>query len=429
MRKGEEEIYDNSYEKEIEYFNESHFLGLNDIKCGDVLFFTLNVFNNDSKNSNFRSLARIIKSMFVSCISVTRYNDCQIGFLYSNAYGNRKDFEDWFCKVYDLASSRIIIMSGKRLRVRWFYDWANIMQWYTIFRKVFVPTEAFYYSSILYKYYSDYLDIIHQVVKNKVKLMVTLCDAHSIDSMVTQYCNNHGIKTATLEHGFMTASPVLSLSKSDYFLGYGQCILENALSVGMNEKKFIKVGMPQLIGTVIPKELIINSDKIIGIVCNGSSFSDEDVEMMKIAIEFADKHKYKIYVKLHPGSDIKEYPGELVEYIDKIYSTDISAIEFARLVQFSIISSSSLFIEYLLHMYPVLHYPSKIGTYNKEKWCEVNNSTELSEKIGYILNNSIEYYKIAYDALKYYTECEDVDSKYKCFFDKFINNSRENTNG
>ena len=415
-----EDFQKNFFKDEIDYLNHCDFAGLKDIMCGDAMFYTLNMATKNSKGSVLTSLGRILKSFLLSDIDVCTKGQCEIGFLFSNAYGNRNDYMPWFKNVYSLCSSRVVIKRGEKIRVQSPHTLLYFIQWFNLFEKCFEKKDAFYYSSILFKYYSNYLDIIRIVNRYHLKLMVTLCDVHSIDSMVTQYCNKNGIPTATLEHGFMIASPALSLSKSDFFLGYGQCVLESALSVGMKESKFIKVGMPQLIGFDVPSKMVINGNKIIGVICNGGKLIDEDIEMLKSSIEFSQRTGYKVIAKLHPGSSVADYPEDLMSTIEKVYITEIDALDFAELAQFSIISSSSVFLEYLFHMYPVFHYPSGIGVFNRETWCEVNNADEIENKVFYYLDKKEEYHENAKRTLQYYTEYEDVAGNYDKFLKSFL---------
>ncbi len=403
-------------EDKIVFLNAQTFRGLENIKCGSAFYYVI----NDWKiNCNIlKSCARIFRSAFINRMKIIGKGQ-HIGFLFSNTYTSRSDYRKWFTGISDLVEDKFIICKGQNLSFMGLKYILYMPQWFKIFSKLYSAKEAFYYTSVLYTAFCDYKNIINIIMQKEIKLLVTFCDLHSVDSLITQYCNLHTIPTATLEHGIYLGGPNFYFSYSDYFLGYGEFVYRQALLSNVSEKKFIKVGMPQLISEEIPKELSQNENCIIGIIFNGSNLTEEDERMTKVVMEYAQKCGYEIYIKLHPASSKSNYKRMEWDRIKKIYSSEISVVEFGRLVEFTVISASTVFIEYCVHLLPVFLYKSQSRVFDNETWCKFTTSKELEDLVTCYRSDKDSYQRKMDDRRRYFTEIDDISNKYYDFFKEY----------
>lgn len=403
-----------------EKLNKQSFYGLKSIRLGDALFYTL-MSSKDYAGSGWRSLARIAKYSLLNILHVDRQGDGRrIVFLYSNSYRGRMDYMSWFRKVYVKAENRLVFTGGKSFSLGRLRYLTYIFLWLPKFLKIGKFKEALYLVSVLYIYYGDYRQICRILERESVSLLVSLCDVHGIDSLVTQYCKMQGIPTATLEHGYMATKAHFTLPHSDYFLGFGECMRQFALSYGMSDKRFLKVGMPQLLGVELPRKSQLRHEHKLGVICNGGRLIPEDEAMIRIAIEFGQQRSYKVYVKLHPGTGKEFYQSTLLKVVDKVYMSELTAMAFAQGMDFTLVSGSGMFIEYAVRRMPAFLYPSAVDVmYANVTFNKIGSTKELVTGVDRLYADPESFIQQELEVGRYYTEYEDVDGNYQRFLDRF----------
>lgn len=403
----------------VECLNNENFKGFTSIKCGTALFVSLALEDRLHK-SYLRSTVRTLFSCLFTKIRVSKDDTNKSKFIFLCSNRTRRDYRAWMLKVADLVKNKTVFFPGFKFRVSNILNLPIFFSWFKIFRKYYNCNLSYYYTSILFSVYCDFQFIKKHILSSDIKLFVSYFDVAVLESVVTQYCNLKAIPSATLQHGFMIAGPVLSLSRSDFFLAYGQHTAEQAILSGRKPGTIVNVGMPQLIGSSVRKQATVNKNKIIGVILNGNPLYEDDYNLLNMALNFANKNNYKIYVKLHPGTLIDKYPDFDWKNVTKIYATEISALEFGTLIEFALVSASTVFIEYALNLVPVFLCPSCKSFFARETWCKVNNEYELQLAVEALYKNPDGYFQNMIRSRQYYSETENIEANYLKFFKKYI---------
>lgn len=260
----------------------------------------------------------------------------------------------------------------------------------------------------------------------KYSFVVVYYDASPDENFVVQLYKNKGVCTATLQHGiFAKKSTIktitdtafeLSSSISDYYLAWNKYTYDEAIKVGMDSSKIKILGMPKYIDLEEPKSVLGQDNKIFGVILNNSAFDLHNKKLIEIANSFAETYGYSFWVRYHPQMKGNEYNNMFSRFCLGTADNKESIAEFASKISFSIISSSSVFVDLLILKHRAFRLcVNEDDTYSSVKQNSFNNLSEL-----YMLVNS------AYDesAFKYLCNSYDTFNNYRSFFDDLLNNTR-----
>lgn len=400
-------------EKLVYKLNNIKFDNLEDIDIGNCLYFPLMWY----KKSKFSILKRLLRIFYdLIFVDYKVIGDGKNILFYSKEYNSRKDYRDIFFKVSSAIEDNKIIIPNKKFQLKNIYLLKRIFKWYKQLKNlkdIDISLKMYILYNIIFCYVN--LQCMKRELNNETKNIIVLCDFHSVDSIVVQYCNSIGIKTYTLQHGIHEKGPKYNeLSYSQKFLGYGKQTKELALESGMQEDKFISVGMPQLINEKIPDKINLKNIQKIGIIFSGGKFYDEDIEMFQYAIKFARKNGYKIIIKLHPAHEDK-YKINFYDYkeVEKVYAQDITVDELKKEIDFCLIDISTVFIEYTVGLFPCMLYKSRLNIYkNETDWCKFDNEIDIENFYNNLKNNPITIENKIKELRGYYTEIDNVAEKY-----------------
>ena len=343
-----------------EKFNKTHFEGLEDILCGDAMYYV--EYQNKGVKVLLQSYIRILVSVCTCKCLVENDEKGEILFIYSNAYRNRKDLRRWFDEICDFCEHKVVVTPGKYVfTLRNLKRIRSISTWFRSTKKMGMEKgERIYYISRLLSVASDAWCIQDYIKKNnlKIKLFVSTCDVHAVDSIMTQYFNLKKITTASLQHGVISRKNnewTITGSKSKYYLIYGEFTKQQAIKAGVSEEKLISVGMPQHTKKKFAERMQKCQTDEFGLILDG--IVESDIKKIKLADDFAKKNNITYKVKLHPGSGKESY-GEILnsDSITDVFTNEINVDQFSEMIDFALLGWSVVFMEYTLKLLPVFVY-------------------------------------------------------------------------
>lgn len=260
----------------------------------------------------------------------------------------------------------------------------------------------------------------------KYNLFVSFYDSTLFDAYLTEVFKFYGVPTATLQHGAFSAwrenemihsGVELRSFHSDYFLCWNRFTFDEAIKSGIPESDIAIVGIIGYVGERWRK-CLVPRNKIFGVVLGHPSFHEENLALIRAANILAKSIGYKYYLKLHPNYAEDAFSA----YVDKRFylgnkPKGISMLEYADSVEFSIVGSSSVFIELVYIQHDVIRYSDNSV---HDKFRDIH-SGKLFSKVEdivdvYLKNAGKDYSKELFEVL---CTVQDVDGAYKNFFAKF----------
>lgn len=260
---------------------------------------------------------------------------------------------------------------------------------------------------------------------DQYQLVVTFYDAEFFQGYFSEIARLNGIKTATLQHGQFTAyrektfensGVELRCFKSDYFLCWNQMTIDEGIKEGIPKGKFIKVGILGYIGDAY-QECTKPNNNTFGVVLGHPMFEEENLALIEAANILARAKGIKYYLKLHPNY----IDTHFLKYIDSTYyigniAKGIPMLEYANMVDFSIVGSSSVLAELVYIQHDVIRYSS--GNI-KDKYRDIHLGryfTNPQEIIDVFSSSKETDSKELFD---YICSVKDVTASYKSFLMPF----------
>lgn len=395
------------------------FYSLEDIKIGTAFY--LDIYDLNSNNV-LKNILKIIKECMITKYRLSAYTENSLLFFFSSEYGFRKEHKNSFDLVASIFQNKTVceynnleVAFGLRYLIYsfiWIYQMRK--RGLSLKEKTYIIPRLIEATKLINKF---------KKYNYHFSGLIDFCDAHPVDSILVQYFNNKNLITATLQHGSYSSlyPDVLLASNSQFLLCYGNFTVNECLKVGMNKKKLIPLGMPQLINKEIKKEVNLNDSKIIGLIFDGYTLIKNDIKMLSIIDEYASKYGYKIRIKLHPGTGKDEYCFQNYKNIDNIHYDDISLKKFIDISNFIVCSISTVFIECLIEMKPVyLFKHPQMDVYYNVQWCKFQTLLELEKIVNYYSKDLTELKNKMLSTREYFTITTKVSEKYKSFFDEII---------
>ncbi|WP_336280247.1 hypothetical protein [Cronobacter dublinensis] len=210
------------------------------------------------------------------------------------------------------------------------------------------------------------------------KSIVTFCDAHPEDNLISQALKKNDCTTYTLQHGYYTYSPgtinqeVYENFISDYMLCWGASSVTNLIGCGISASRLIPFGYFK------KTQLCYQSGDAVFILLNGRHNSQTNNALLDLARRIIKDTGMRVYIKKHPD-DINTYPGsEDIVFVDTLYDG-------TRHARLAIISESGVFVDFYMAGFPYLILKSD-GL--KKEFSSLPNAFSSDEIIDYIKCNS-----------------------------------------
>lgn len=202
---------------------------------------------------------------------------------------------------------------------------------------------------------------------DKYSLSIVYFDTLPRDGYLSELFKYLGKKTATLQHGQFVAyrskeeihcAVELRSSNSDVFLCWNQMTYDEAIKAGLKHEHLKIVGILPYINAK-RMDILSPNNHMFGVVLGHPSYEDENLELIKAANLLANTIGFDYQLKLHPNYD-EHYFDDKVDknYFKGIVRIGIDMSDYAALFEFSIIGSTSVFVELVFIKHPMLRYSS-----------------------------------------------------------------------
>ena len=403
-----------------------HYSGLEEIDIGQVLFTTVVSASLKSETYNNRVLPIVSKGKYIIrlCwkivtlrfrIEINGNGKQKIAFLFSNDYGARSDHLKRFHYVTDLIDNSIIFEPGKlKISLKYWKILFYLPQWYRNLMQVFEDNNQSEQCLIVlleaYKYSKAIIDEI--ALHSGVNHISVFSDMHPTDNMVIQKCKKIGISTSTMQHGMFSDASVLN-SYSDYFLGWGQQIEDCFNEAGIC-KNIVQTGFIKLIQEKASESIISNKTGRILVIF---STPKEDADVLKIAKRFSKRRGYKLWIKFHPGYIYKDMQCD--EIIERTINTELSVDELTEYTDFALMGNTTVYVEYLLKLFPCFHYKTENSPFNKISFGLFEDEVDLEKEVDLFFKDKTYMEKQMKIIREYFTKTDHIEKNYKEFYSRF----------
>ena len=399
----------------------------------DLMFKRLSMINEcHIEDKLYRApLSLIRRALFPELVKFELHKEKGAKILFYQADPSRKSNEINFLKAVKTINSYdfIIERHGKK---RFFYEGFIILS-------VLVPVWIYQLRSRglnLIEKYQIVKDLIglypiqkyfRQIDFYKYSLLVCYHDCVQHECLLNLMFKDKGITTSTLQHGqfnawrentYINCGLELSCSPSDYFLCWNKFTQDEAIKCGWIKERTPIVGVISNIGRGRVK-CIKSNNGVFGVVLSHPSWHQDNLDMIRAANLLASHENLRYYLKLHPNYEEKDFE----DCVDENFclgnvKKGIDLLEYANMVDFSVVGSSSVFAELVYFYHDIIRYSSQLAS---DKYRDISIGNVFYTPDGIVES----YHNItgkAKDALfKYLCETNNAERRYKEFFKKYDN--------
>jgi hypothetical protein len=413
-----------------EQLNNINFKGLDKINLGDAII--IDLYQPLLIRFSYKNLMSIFIKLISSTINYQIIDKSKSSkapmFFYSQCHRSRQDYWISFENLGALFCNKIIIRgceSARRLNL------SNlVMLWYLPiwFVQLSVLDCGFFLKLKLLRYLQEAFDwtryIKHNFCSFEVSSLVVLFDARFHENILVQIFRESHIPTATLQHGHFISDDLDTIFAvpfngfiSDKFFVWGEYTKQEALKAGIAETAIRVVGNPKYIGMNPKKWKKFNELRFVGVVLEGGgkSSSSANIELLDIAIAFAEQFTCKIIVKPHPVSDLTYFQDQLKNpCIERVCKKNESVIDFGDSIDIAFAMGSSVYAELLNLGICVFRFLPKFykDRYARIKWGAFSNLDELIELIQKRKIEPESFFENFYKARDFLNEQGDISQNY-----------------
>lgn len=192
-----------------------------------------------------------------------------------------------------------------------------------------------------------------------VKGLVTFCDAHPMENMLTQLARARGLRTCTNQHGQYRLLDRTNMSAdaeayanfvSDKLLCWGEATRKEFTKAGFSEDRLAVSGWIRRWGPQ-PAQPGGPSKGVFGVMLNGDNGRPSNIHLIRVAEELAHSFDLRYVVRLHPWSLPRQYRALVGERCVEINQFTLSG--YLERVDFSLGHMSGAVIEVLHAGFPV----------------------------------------------------------------------------
>lgn len=267
--------------------------------------------------------------------------------------------------------------------------------------------------------------IFKKIDVKKYNLLVCFYDSIVHECLLALIFKASKVKTASLQHGifnawrentFVNCGLELLSSPCDYQLCWNRFVRDEALKCGWKYENLPIVGILSNIGR--GKEVCVKPNNgIFGVVISHPSWEHENIEMIKAANILASKYNYRYYLKLHPNykEDYFKDSVDAAYYIGNV-KKGIDTLEYCNMVDFTIVGSTSFYVEMVYCYHDIIRYSSKLPSdkyKDIEDGCVFGNASEIVLSYQNLDKRDKSF------LFEYLCHSCDTFNSYKEFFDKF----------
>lgn len=384
-----------------------------------------------TRRNTLKLLLSVLCTPYISRISnIIFQEDKHSKILFFQSDNERKSGVKQFMNVTKLPKhSDILTCNGKRKInyhiVSGFKTIPFLFYWIkTLNQTQLTLTEKLHVISLLITIYNFQRKISFIEIR-KYNLFVSFYDSLLFDAYLTEIFKLNKIATATLQHGafeswrtneIIHSGIELRSFHSDYFLCWNKYTVKEAIKCKINPSQLIITGIIGYIGYKY-QEVKSPSNKIFGVVLGHPAFHQENIALIQAANLLAQHSQYKYYLKLHPNYKENAFNSYINNYYIGNIKKGIPIQEYANSVEFSLIGSSSVYIELIFIKHDTIRY-SDGSIYDKFRDIHIGKYFSKVDDIidVYKKTNNNNASDELFDIL---CTVKDIDAAYKNFFMKF----------
>lgn len=288
--------------------------------------------------------------------------------------------------------------------------------------------------AILMTKYNNFLKDIELIINsNNYKAMVTFCDAHPMDNLITQLCNKISVKTLTLQHGqYRYLKKGLETADaeayknfiSDYLLSWGQATKDEFTRAGIPSNRILNAGALKDYNRGAAFDINSKPKNIFGVILDGETYKKSNIRLLNIAQIIARKYNMNFIVRLHPKNKLRYYQKYVkndmcIEWVKSIGST-----EYINKVDFSILHMTGVYVELLSYSAPFFvfkdEYTEELFTKRHLMFEDLEGFVNVYEDY---LNNKNEFCEKQLETYKYFDENARTGNHYKKLIEQILKNS------
>ena len=352
------------------------------------------------------------------------------GVLLLNNCCDRKTNIDRLHIVSDLILNRTIILGSKPHRKFNIIYTTNVLLYIPFclfsFRKRDIP---FIQKLIILNrlaYLHQVLDYINKNIEiHNYSLFVSYYDSLTEDSFWEEIFRLNKIKTASLQHGqfisyredtVINCGIELRTFKSDFLLCWNNFTRREAVISGIEESRLPILGIIGYASKEYWTRCIKPNNDIFGVVIGHPDYIDENITLINAANHLSRAKGFRYYLKLHPSYK-DDFFKDIVDqnhYLGNI-KKGIDMIDYANMIDFSIVGSSTVFTELIFLGHEVIRYSNQSI---KDKYRDIKLGLTFSEpkQILDVYNRGNFEIDSLFDDL---CSIREVQSSYQNFFSVF----------
>lgn len=346
----------------LDIIDQIDFYKLNGIKIGSALSDIGSV--TDDRISYKSLIKQYILNMFEFSYIAEKHGNGKILFFYSNENRTRPYVHQKMKNVEQLTDNKVIVKPNRRRpHLSGFFGMFYITKWKTSLKKSgFTTKESLFFAIQIYHAYVNLVELLKSsnYCLNDINLIVSVHDNRMADSVAIQYFNLLGKNTCTLQHGELLPEDLwldAGKSFSKYFTVYGELAASRASKFLNHNNEIVRLGMPQMIGKA-HEILEFKNMRTFGVYLDFIAFSENNVPMIKLANQIAEKFNLTYFIKYHPSLRNISYSEYVSEKCINEYRNDVSANDLVKDIDFALVCMSSMFGELLYQGLPTFRFIS-----------------------------------------------------------------------
>lgn len=410
----------------ISSLNAINFVGLEGIKCGNVLQLYINNEKKSTRCMLYPAIERMIACFFKYDYYVMGTGKILFLFL-SNNFANPHAF-DIMQKIANLAPSKIELHAvNKKKFNNYLYKFYLVFLWIHQMSGINLSLgEKSYLGVLLFHAYTEMKWILSKIKTKEISLVASIHDVRMEDNLIVQYFNSINVDTVALAHGSFRMPMdefdyICSVSK--YYMVVDSFMYADALKLGMPTSKLIKVCLPQYLGKERQSlQFEISSQNKFGVYLSHPDEKKNNMMLLQYADELASYINAVYYVKIHPSDNMENYvwnndPKRCICILDS--QTEEKDIQ--KEIKFAVVGfRSKMFLEMFYNGKVALRYVPKAeeDVYLDIQCWKFGNASELIKE--YIKCSKTDYIDQAVKEIESkYLSSEYSEKSYIRFFEKY----------
>lgn len=296
------------------------------------------------------------------------------GILFFNSCCDRKSNIDRLHFVSDLIQNKTVVLGNKSRRqfniIPAIKIFRYIPYWYLSLRKrnISFIQQLIILNRLIYVYQVlGYID--KNIEVSNYSLFVSYYDSLIEDSFWEEIFRLKNIKTASLQHGQFISyredmvnncGIELRTFKSDFLLCWNKYTKREAVISGIEESKLPILGIIGYVSKEHWNRCIKPNNDIFGVVIGHPDYIEENIVLVNAANSLSRAKGLKYYLKLHPNYK-EDFFKDIVDqsyYLGNI-KKGINMMDYANMVDFSIVGASTVLTELVFLGHEVIRYSNQ----------------------------------------------------------------------